>query len=416
MRRLRTSGLQFVLALVLALALWTFVSFSDNPPAKKEVVVQLDIVPPPSSLIVVDPDTGQALNQDVSVDLDVSGPQADLNGWNNTDFSATADLSELGPGTHTVEIAVGKPRSARIRSQTPGTITVQLEPRAARTFDIEGQIRGRVPFLFASNPPSIGAEQAIVSGPEQLVNRVARVVVPIDLSGRTSTLNEDITLVAVDQSGTTIEGVTIEPQSTAVSVEIRPRVEGQRVAVAPNITGQPAPGYRTDVIDWNPKYVELIAPEQITTTLTTEPITLTSKTEPFTQTVKVTGLDESVQLLTTDTITVSVSVVPFQFPVNYSLFFQVTPINLAANLNATIERPGVTVTVSGTAEQFNQLATTTLQATVDLAGQGPGTVTLPVTINLPPGLQIVGDVPQVTVTLTEEPPPTTAPPPGEGGG
>ena len=58
MKRLRTSGLQFLLALLLSLALWTFVSFTQNPSIARAVDVEVDVVGPSTGLVVVDPATG----------------------------------------------------------------------------------------------------------------------------------------------------------------------------------------------------------------------------------------------------------------------------------------------------------------------------------------------------------------------
>lgn len=411
MRSWRTATLQFLLALVLSLALWTYVSFTLNPSRQGNFEVAVSITPPPEILVVVDPNTGQPLDLQVRTRLQVSGPEADLDLWSDDSFRATVDLSGLEAGTHDVPITVEGPPSARVRNLEPAQLSVRLEPEQRRTVAVEPVTSGSVPFLFQADTPRISVQEATVTGPAALVAQVARIIVPISLQGRTADFSEQQQLVPVDQANNPVEGVDVEPNTANASVAVTPRVEVQRVQVVPQTTGQLATGYRFD-LDWNPKFVNLFAAIPITGTLYTEPIDLTGKTESFTQTVELDNVDQSVQLLTQEPITVDVTIAPVTQPYNLIIFVPITGVNEAPNVDAAIDPPGLSITVNGTAEQFQQLQTTTVQGTVDVAGLPPGRYDRPVTVNLPAGLQIVGDQPRVSVTVTElapSPQPTATP-------
>jgi YbbR domain-containing protein len=132
------------------------------------------------------------------------------------------------------------------------------------------------------------------------------------------------------------------------------------------------------------------------------------------------NVDGMMTRLPNDTVTVEVRIAEVAVRSNTLLFIPtVEPQNLAADLRIASAPQELRVRVSGTYQQFNQLAGTTVRAVVDLAGRGPGSYTLPVEIELPDGVRIVGDPPQVTITLVEVPPPTPTPPqaspPMEGG-
>ncbi len=411
MKRLRTSGLQFLLALMLSLALWTFVSFTQNPSTVRAVNVEVDVVGPSTGLVVVDPATGIPLEPNLEANVQVTVPQSDVGLVQPGNFSAAADLAGLGPGEHTVAIEIDPPSGVRVSRFEPSSLQVKLVPQASRTFPVTVATRNRPAFLFDLRPINVALQQATVTGPEELLARVTHVIAPIDVAGRSTTFTETVPLEAVDSNDASVPGVTITPASTAVTVPIEPRVNVQRVSVLPRIIGQPAPGYTNERgnerIDWNPKYVELIAPFPVTGTLETEPIELTGRTESFTQTVTLKDLDPSITLLTTNLITVTVPVVPFQTPSLGPVFVPVTPINVGPELQATTQPLGFTITARGTADQFKQLESNPVQAVVDLRGYGPGTFTLPATVKLPGGLQVVGELPQVTVTITPTAPPPT---------
>lgn len=399
--RLRNAGLQLLLSLLLSLALWTFVSFSVNPTVRRAVQTPIVVSEPAQGLILVDLATGEPIDLELSASLQLIGPQATLNQIAPNDFVATVDISTLGPGLHSVPITVNGPRGVRINRIDPATVNVRLAREATRTLEVATRTINRPPFLYQAERISVAATQVVVSGPEDLVARVERVLAPIDLSGRTDSVTEDVMLVAVDQDDNPVRGVTLTPPAVSVSIVIRPRVDQQRVAVAPRIINQPALGYVAEDIDWTPRYVDVISRLPLTGPIETEPIDLTGRTESFTTTVKLISPDPTTQLLT-DTVTVSIPIVPFQIPTDVPWFVAVTPINTAAGLQATVQPPGLTITISGTANQLQQLVTNSPQATVDVAGLGPGTYTLPVTVELPPGLRLIGAPPQVTVTLAAD--------------
>lgn len=416
MRRLRTSGLQFLLALLLSLALWTYVSFTENPTEQRIFEVPVNITSPKVGLLIVDPASGEPIQPDIMTSVQVTGPDLDLRELATDNFTATADLSPYDEGLHTVPIRVRGPGSVRQRSQNPAAMQVRLELEATRTLTITPQLNNQLPFLFQLTDASIATDQVVASGPQNLMAQVEQVVAPIELQGQTSSFTRDINLVALDEDGMPVAGITLAPDHVRINVQIETRTETQRASVLPKFEGQPAPGYTTERIDWDPKFVEFIASEAITVPLETEPIDLTGRTESFSQTVRiVTPLGVKAQLLP-DEVTVSVPIVPFEIPSNVPLFVPVSPTNLGQDLQVTADPPSLTITVQGTFEQLSQLANATVQATVDLNGLGPGTYPIQAVVQLPPGLQIVGDPPQVTVTITTKPPGSGSPAPGTEGG
>jgi YbbR domain-containing protein len=415
MRRLRVSGLQFLLALMLSLALWTFVSFTQNPTEQKTFEIPVNLTNPSNGLVLVDPGTGEPSQPTINTRVQVTGPQLNLDELATTSFTATADLTTAGEGLQSVPIRVRGPNTVRIRSHTPASFQVRLALEETRTLTVTRKIQGQLPFLFELEDISIASDQVVASGPQNLMQRVDRVIVPIDLQGRTANFTQEIELVAVDENDERVPGINVSPNQVKVSVKIEPRVDVQRASILPHFDGQPAPGYTTERIDWTPKFVEIIASQAITVALETEPIDLTGRTETFTQTVRVIKPDTIPARLLTEYVTVSVPIVPFEIPSNVPLFVPVTPINLGPDLHVTADPPSLTITVSGTFEQLSQLANATVQATVDLSGLGPGTYKLAAAIQLPPGLQIVGEQPQVTVTITQTPGGSPPPATPEGG-
>lgn len=416
MRQTRVALLQFLLSLVLALALWTFVSFTQNPVQIRSFEVPITTTPLPENLISVDLQSGIPRPITGTVQVRASGPREEIVLARQDQFEALVSLDGLSEGTRQVPINVTPPDGVQIVSQQPRAITVRLEPQATQEFSIRENVIGQPPYAeLEAGAIRLATDEVLASGPSALIDQIAQVQVRIDLQGRLATYTETLPLEAVSESGELVDGIQLTPDHVNVTVNIQPRIRPQRVSVLPEITGDVPSGYIVERFDWTPKSVEVIAPIVITTTLKTEPIDLTGRTESFTQTVRLIDVDNAITQLENDMITVSVEIVPFGVVSNLQLYIPtITPENLGPDARVETLPPGFTVTVSGTYQQLSQLAGTVIRATVDMGGRGPGTYTLPVTIDLPPGVEIIGDPPQATITavpLIQSTPTQNAPSP-----
>ena len=79
----------------------------------------------------------------------------------------------------------------------------------------------------------------------------------------------------------------------------------------------------------------------------------------------------------------------------------------------------VIVTIGGSTADLDRLAGSALVVDLDVTGLGPGTVDVPVSIDLPTGPALVASNPptvSVTITSTATPQPSTGPSPSAAGG
>ncbi|MDQ5852375.1 MAG: CdaR family protein, partial [Chloroflexota bacterium] len=407
MNRLRLHGTQFFLGLLLALTLWTYVSFTTNPTATDEVITPVDAVGRAEDLVVVDPGTGLPETFSAATTLTISGPRLEINRLSSNDFQATVNLGGLGPGVHQLPIAVAAPPSVRIRSKQPSEITVRLARELTSTVPITVTPQGQPPFSFSAGEITPGAREAVIRGPEELVRRVAGVVAEVDLQGQTRDLSTTVPLQPMDAMGNPVEGVTVSPEHVLVQVPIVAQVEVQQVSVVPAFTGQPAPGYGTGAIDWDPKIVRVFTSGDITGTLSTEPIDLTGLTDGIiTRTVPLRQVPNIITQPRDVQIRVRVEIVPITVTSQLPLIRPVSPTGLSAGLIPTADPPAIQITLAGPFDQLSQLNSDEVVPTVDLSGLGPGSYVLPVEIAVPDGLQVVSPTdPKVTVTIRPAPTP-----------
>ncbi|GAC1639133.1 MAG: hypothetical protein NVS4B8_05710 [Herpetosiphon sp.] len=410
MRRIRGQGVQLAISLLLALMLWTYVSFSFNPSIAKSTNAALVPINIPAETVLVDPATGLPSNPTLNVTFVVAGSENTINAVQDGTYRAYIDLAGLAPGDHTVPVHVDVPQGLRSSTIKPSAVKIRLEQLIKISVPVVVKQRGQVPFVY--NVGTIGQSRTsvLVVGPAPLARAVAEADASIIMQNQTSDLRQPVPLEPVDAHGDPVRGVTLDPPQVDVTVAITLKVQSQQVSVVPNIVGALAPGYSLGTIEWDPKFVQVLSPGPITGTLTTEPISLSGVTGTISRTV---GL-APVQNVITDprnvTIRVNITITALNVQSQLPLLVPIAPINIADGLDAIASPLALEITLAGPFDTLTKLTPGSITAVVDLQGRSAGTYRLPVSIKVPPGLQRVAPAtPEVTVTLTSRTPTTTAP-------
>lgn len=411
MNRLRVHGAQLVLGLLLALTLWTYVSFATNPNATDEITVPVEPTGLPNGMLIVNTSSGLPQEFAATTRVTVTGPQEDVEDLTPDRFRATANLEGLNPGVQRVEINVEGPPDVRIRSIAPPELTVRVARELVATVPITVDTTGQPPFSYKPGSITQGANEAVIRGPEESVRRVVAAVADLSLENQTADLSVTLPLTPIDATESPVEGVTVNPQGVTVQVPIATQLDEKQISVVPRVEGQPAPGYVVGRIDWTPKIVEVVASDVVSGTVQTEVVDVTDLREPIEKVVSLEQIPNVITRPPNVPITVRVSIIPIGVPAQLPLLISVSPINLDGALTASAVPGAFQVTLAGPIESLSRLASgeAAVTATVDLAGRGPGTHPLPVVITAPEDLTIVEPLnPMVTVTLSPIPTPTPA--------
>ncbi|NJP05548.1 MAG: hypothetical protein HC837_07980 [Chloroflexaceae bacterium] len=424
MLNVRGSALRLLLSFVLSLMVWMFVSLSqDRNATYNSIPVEVEQLEP--DVVIID-EEGLPKNSQTFLDpinMVLRTDEATLADIDNRDLYAYVNLFGLRKGTHLVDIQPGahryEPRISFV-SLEPEKIEVRLDNIITQTVPITINLQGDLPFGFERDEPVVRVngepvDQVQVSGPANQVETVVVALAAANIDQRQSSYSGALQLEPFDTNGQSVEGVTVLPSSVNVHIPIRSEVGLRRVPVLGNVTGIPASGFIISNVISLPSLINLSGSsrrlDQIDH-IETEEIDITGMSETFTREVRL-MFPSGTSSQNDDDLTalVNIAIVPQQVQFQANLLYTVQITGTPPGLEVTYTPMVVTVSLEGSSFALQQMSQSNLTAFVDIEGLLPGNYTLTPTLQLPPGITTVGDLPQIDVAIrlpaTATPQPTS---------
>ena len=385
------------LALLLALALWLFVTDRENPTEARTFnsAIPLELVNTPGDLAVSNV-------SETSVRIRIEGARNELDGLTAEDFRATADLGGLTAGLQSVAVEVEPPNGrVNVVNITPGRVEVTLEPLRTKDVPVRVSTFGSPQAGFAVGDARVDPETVTASGPESLVALVESAVAVVNLTGvRTDIVDERVTLEARDARDGGINRVTLTPATADVTIDIDQREYTLQYVVVANLTGDPASGYNVVSVTVDPRLVEVtgsLEALQAVTALETEEISIADARDDVVRTVAI-QVPEGLTVEGSPTVRVTVDIEPVQGAFSY----RVAPRIINAPPGAVVTpSEDVVVTLSGDAPTLAGITTGDIDVVVDVGGLGSGLFLVPVEVTAPQGSSVTRVEPgQLGVAIT----------------
>ena len=392
---------RLLLSVLVAVGLWGWITTSRDPERTRSFPdVQVAAQNLPTNLVIVG-DLPRVITR-------YRGTRSVTQELTVGQVRATVDLANVqAPGIYRLPINVERPEDVWSVSSSPETATVAVEELTSKVLPVDVEVSSDLGSNQQIGAITPSHSEVVVTGPSSLVERATTALVPVDIGNNTSDYSGTFTPAAVDAEGAPIAGLELTPESISVQVEVTAR--GRRVAVIAQISGSPAPGY--EVVDraLNPSTVLVDGPPDVIQdliTVETEPIDVSGATENVTQRVAITGLPEGVRLIEPLSGQIDVVVQIRQQGIQQPLPGQeVTIINLAPGLSATVTPDTALVTVIASEQDLASLESDSLTVLVDLRGLGPGTYELRPRVVVPSNVEWLSIEP-ATVTVVIQGPAT----------
>lgn len=388
-----------VLALALAVVVWISAVTAANPNIERSRTVPLEILGLDPDMLVIGPVPTQvrvALEAPTSVMESMSASESAVRAY--------VDVSGLEPGTHDLEVQVTVNEAfqpVRIGMAVPDIVSINLESLLTRTYPVELEVMGEPAVGYRKGTPRYEPTAATISGAASLVTQIEEVQAAIDISGVVETVERDVSLVALDQNGEPVSGVSITPLEVSVAQPIFLQGGYRNVIVRVVTTGQPANGYKLTNITVSPLNVVVFSSDpQLVNDLPgfveTDPVDLTEVEDDFDTYVSI-SLPEGISVVGDQFVLVRVSIAAIEGSLKLSV--PVTPIGLLPIHDAIVSPESVDVILSGPVPILDTLTPEDVRVVVDVTDLELGTYQLEQQVDIIPDRVEVETIIPTTVAI-----------------
>ena len=399
-----------LLSVALAFGVWIFITDTEQSTKtgwfRGDIPVQPVSVPEGLTLAALPPD----------VTVRIEAPEDVFDNLAVEDFRATINLSGAAVGLLDVEVRVQvlSESSVKVLQASPDHLSVELKPVVSQLVPVVADVVGSPPIGYEAQQPVLSPEQVLVSGPEDLVKRVKSAVATVNLSGAVGGVRQSYSLVARDDRGFIVDGVSLEPSSAAVEIQVEQRQFERLVAVSPSVRGSPAAGYNVTAVEVDPPSVTLLGPVDIlnaTSVVLTDDIDISGASSDIFRTVSL-RLPTSVSISGSGgTVAVRVRIAAGQGEATFGVAPTVS--GLGSGLRVASVTPLVEVLLQGELPLLRSVIPDQVKVSVDLTGLAAGKHLLEPRVEAPPDLQVISTSPSaVEVVLESTVAPTATPTPG----
>jgi YbbR domain-containing protein len=360
-----------VLALLLALSVWIVASLDQNPPEEADLpdAIPIDITGLAPNLVITN-DYSKTTN------VRLRAQQETWRSLSAEDVVVTADLTDLGPGTHQVELQFEISEQAIKVSANPSHIRIDLEERYEREMPIQLNLNGEPAIGYIVGQTVLDPSLVTVQGPRSRVQLISEIRATANIEGSRSSFRNALQLIALDSDGNRVDDVTITPLSVEVTVPITQEAGYRDISVLVSTIGRPAPGYYVTSILSTPQRITVQGDPSVIESMQpyaeTETIDLTNLTDDLIREVPL-NLPPGVTPIDSQTVEVLISIAA-QLSSRTVLDVPITGVGLSDSLAATFSPNNLDVILSGPLTVLDGLdPANDIVALVDLTGLGPGT-------------------------------------------
>ena len=329
-------------------------------------------------------------------------------------FTATIDLAGIpvAAGSPPVSVPVivraTDPSNIQVIDFSPSRIQVRLDPLISKSVPVQVD-HGTVPAGLDVREPVVSQDSVTVSGPESSVVLVAAAQARVLIQPSGIDINQAVDLVAVDARGDVVPTVELQPNSVRVTIQIGSQLSTRALPVNPVLAGTPDPSAAITGVEAAPLLVTVEGESALLSTLVnidTKPVSIAGATSDVVADVQL-DLPPGVTALDVTTVRVTASLRPQVGTRSFQV--GVVLLNADPTLSYDVGSGQILVTVGGPLGALNALDGSTLVASVDVSGLGPGTHRVFPEVSVPTGLSVSALSPR-ELNLTVTPPsPTPVP-------
>ena len=382
-------------AVMIAAIVWLAV-ININDPEKTKVIYNIPVTVTNEEVIT---DMGMVYNLESknTVNITVSGKRSIVSPLSAEDFVATASLKELSK-VNAVPVEVSAKKNSisgkiTVVKQSVQTATVNVEEIGKQEFDIEVEFNGKVADGYVIGTYSLSRNTVDVKAPMSVLDRITRVVATCNLDKSDADISQRCKLLLYDKHGKEIkaDNVGMSVRKVDVSVNI---LKEKEIPIRVNSVGNPASGYEVAGMKLSKENIKVVGTKEALSDLdileVNGSIDITNQTGDVTENIDLNDyLPEGVKIQEDSNLEVTIKIDKLVSKTYTIKASDIKVENLKEGLDATFSAKEIKITLQGEKKVMKEITKSQLNASIDLEGYDKGTVTVPVSITIPEGTELV---------------------------
>ncbi len=393
-----------LLAVLFSIVLWLVVVNVDDPTQTKTFTTNVTVV---NAEVLTDAGRYYEIPEGGStVSFRVTARRSVMERLTGADFTATADMNYLEDDSRVpVTITVNNNNSGITVSAKRLYLQVKIGNKMTIKHDVDVETTGNPAEGCVVDKAEATPANISVSGPEDIISTIARVVAYVDIDGANEDSDTTATLHFLDKSGNEIDQSRLEIDREMVRVHIDIS-NLKTVPIKVETTGTLPDGVYLDSVTVDPETVQITGEADVLNEITEITINgsaldLSKITANMTTTVDLnTYLPSGVKIADSNQTqaTVKVTVSGDETKTYRVPTANLTIRNLADGSKATFETTTVDVKITGKASDLAELAADAITGSVDASGLGEGSHAVSVNLDLDSGFTATATTTNIVIT------------------
>ena len=250
----RNSWLARIMCVIVASILWVYVMNEQNPITTRSFTVPLQTVHLQDDMLVKDlPET---------VNVRVSGTRSQIAALRTADVKAFIAFEGASKGRNTYRVTA-QVKNGEVIEITPSLLQLEIDTQVSKEMKLEARIVGVPHSGITVSRMDLNPLQVKISGAEERINQVAKVLVMVDISNHDKNFETDATAVAVDQLGREMYDVKVTPSKVSTTVTIVRQLGTNDFPIKADLSGKLPSGITLVGTKITPQTVRLTADPKV---------------------------------------------------------------------------------------------------------------------------------------------------------
>lgn len=244
-----------IICLLIACAMWVYVMTDQNPIVERSVEVHLQQNNLPNNMMV--------FNAPEKILVRVRGSRTQVMADNlDKQISASINLENITEGQQSLPITVTY-AGGEVVTVTPKEVSIYVDTVSEKKVPVTTRIVGAVSSDMTIGTSVITPPEVTLRGATHRIDKVNKVVAPIDVTDHTGSFEAESDLVAVSDDGYDIPNMRIIPERVMVQATMVSQMLSTNVPVKLVMTGELPKGIVVTKTEILPESIRITAPPSV---------------------------------------------------------------------------------------------------------------------------------------------------------